>query len=87
MEISLGILIGIVLARFCVYLANREQYPYSYHVAYNFGKEDRSSGMGAMNVKRSRRITSTDEVKNVREFIEKENNFKDVVIINWILLK
>lgn len=88
MELSLGILIGVILAAICVYLVTKDQFPYNYHVAYSFSKEgDTNSGFGAMNVRRSKKITSSDDITSVREFIEKENKFSKVVLINWILLK
>jgi hypothetical protein len=87
MEIAIGILIGTMITGFVTFLANADQYQYSYHVAYSFGQANGVSGFGTMNVKRTRRISSLEEVNNVREFIEKEAGFEKVVILNWVLLK
>jgi len=87
MEIATGILIGVVLVAFCIAIVNRNEYPYSYHVAYNFGTKDGGNGFGTMNVRRNRKINNSTEVKTVQEFIEKETGFKTIVVLNWILLK
>lgn len=59
---------------------------YVYHVAYQWSN-DRLSGFGSITIYRNKKIKTNDDVKNIKEYIEKENPVGNVVIINWIRLK
>ncbi len=88
MEFISGFLLaGAISAWLFVWSIKSPEYPYNYHVVYCFEKDKTSTGSGAMNVKRSHEIKTSNDVNNVREFIEKENKFEKVVILNWIKLK
>ena len=45
-----------------------------------------SNGNGSIQIYRDKKINSLEDFEDVREFISKENNLKNVAIINIILI-
>lgn len=46
-----------------------------------------SSGYGTSYILRSEKINSAEEALGVQRFIEKENDLKDVALVNFVLLR
>lgn len=59
-----------------------KSYKYCYLIYYSF-----KIGQGQIILYRTKPIDSELEVKSVREYIEDNNDFKNVAIMNIILLK
>ena len=64
----------------------KNEYPYSYYVAYQF-KTNTQSGWGYINISRNKKVKTMDDITSMEEYIEKENEFDSVIIINYTLLK
>lgn len=45
-----------------------------------------STGNGCVQIMRTKKINSLEEYNSVRQFIEKDNNLKNVAIINYQLI-
>ena len=63
-----------------------DDHPYKYHVVYFF-KDKSQSGIGSMNINRSKRISSVEDTISMKKFIEQENKQTDVVILIYIRFK
>jgi 3-dehydroquinate synthase class II len=59
---------------------------YFYHIVYDI-KSKNGNGVGAMVIDLPNKIKNSKDVTNLREFIQKEKNYENVVIINWIELE
>lgn len=64
----------------------KENY-FHYLVAYTAQKSNYQSVTGNMHLQRTKKIETFDDIADVRNFIETETNFKNVVILNFIKLK
>lgn len=58
---------------------------YNYHVSYFFTNEE-GNGQGSMHIDINSKITTSQQVVDIKKFISKANNFEACVIINWIFL-
>ena len=59
---------------------------YVYHVVYYFGKDDGTTGIGATTIYRATKLDTQEEVEDITDFIAKNNELAQVVILNFILL-
>ncbi len=59
---------------------------YSYHIAYSYTKGS-GSGFGNAYLDTKVKLDCIKEINDVRELIQKDNEFDVVIIFNWILLK
>ena len=59
---------------------------YTYHVAYYFQDLEDKTGWGTIQISRNFAIRNADDIAEAGEFIRARNNFKQVLLFNWILL-
>lgn len=61
---------------------------YEYYIAYNFNNPTRQTqGVGWSCITKNYKIEGADDIKNISDFIAKENDLEIVVILNFILTK
>ena len=53
-----------------------------YYIAY-FYNTGTQTGVGGCTISVSKRITTGNDISNIQKEIQKTNNFKEVVILNW----
>lgn len=59
---------------------------YIYHVVYEFQK-GRTNGKGKIKMTLGSKLNNSEMIDSVAEYIQKENSFDNVIIINWIKIK
>jgi hypothetical protein len=59
---------------------------YQYYVTYNHSKGN-ASGVGGIDIYLNNKINNLDTINDIRLFIKDKNNFDNVIVINYILVK
>ena len=59
-----------------------EKQSYLYHVVYQYAGAGRN-GIASLTMELDEKITSSKSVLELKEFIEREQKFDNVVITNW----
>lgn len=60
-----------------------DELKYKYYVVYLFHNGNKS-GTGSMDTSLRYKITDSEAVKSIKDFIENDQGFTDVVILSWL---
>lgn len=84
---SIGMVLLVIAIGFVIYkFITRRPIEYAYFVSYFFEQEDTKTGHGRITLTTDQLITNAERVNEVEKHINKLNDFKKCVIINFVLL-